>query len=140
MPMPEVLAGEFGVSNAQINLSVTTYVVFQGVTPMFIGGLADKSGRLPAYILCLAVFTAANIGLAHATSYARLLAVRCVQSAGVEATMVLCQAIVADIITSAERGHYVGIAAIPAILGTKSTGSHVRDCCRPPAFAGFRVR
>lgn len=38
------------------------------------------------------------------------------QSAGSSTTVALCQAVVADIITSAERGHYVGYTALPILL------------------------
>ncbi|KAK0642048.1 major facilitator superfamily transporter [Cercophora newfieldiana] len=117
LPALPVLAQEFQVSDAQINLTVTTYMIFQGITPMFIGGFADTAGRRPAYVICFVVYIAANIGLALSKNYASLLVVRCLQSAGSSTTVALCQAVVADIVTSADRGQYIGITAIPAILG-----------------------
>lgn len=91
-------------------------MIFQGVTPMFIGGFADTAGRRPAYLICFVVYIAANIGLALSKNYASLLVVRMIQSAGSSTTVALCQAVVADIITSAERGQYIGITVIPIIL------------------------
>lgn len=38
------------------------------------------------------------------------------QSAGSSTTVALCQAVVSDVITSAERGQYVGIVTVPIIL------------------------
>ncbi|KAK1758919.1 major facilitator superfamily domain-containing protein [Echria macrotheca] len=116
LPALNALAEEFRVSNAQINLTVTTYMIFQGITPMFIGGFADTAGRRPAYAFCFIVYIAANIGLALSKNYASLLVIRCLQSAGSSTTVALCQAVVADIITSADRGQYIGITAIPVIL------------------------
>lgn len=54
-PALNVVADAFNVSITQINLTVTTYMIFQGITPMFIGGLADTAGRRPAYIICFVV-------------------------------------------------------------------------------------
>ncbi len=116
LPALTVLAQDFNVSNSQINLTVTTYMIFQGVTPMFIGGLADTAGRRPAFVICFIVYIAANIGLALSPNYAALLVLRCLQSAGSSTTVALCQAVVADIVTSAERGQYIGITVIPIML------------------------
>ncbi len=117
LPALKVLSDDFHVSVSKINLTVTTYLIFQGITPMFIGGFADRLGRRPAYIICFVVFIAANIGLARSQNYASLLGVRCLQAAGISGTQSLCQAVVADIITSAERGQYIGFVTLSAILG-----------------------
>jgi multidrug resistance protein len=116
LPALPVLAQDFNVSTSKINLTVTTYMIFQGVTPMFIGGFADTAGRRPAYLVCFVVYIAANIGLALSKNYASVLVVRCLQSAGSSTTVALNQAVVADIITSAERGQYIGITVIPVVL------------------------
>ncbi|KAK4466228.1 major facilitator superfamily domain-containing protein [Cladorrhinum samala] len=116
LPALNVLAKDFGVSSAKMNLTVTTYMIFQGVIPMFIGGFADAAGRRPAYIICFVVYIAANIGLALSKTYASLLIVRCLQSTGSAATVALCQAVVADIVTSAERGQYIGFTVLPVVL------------------------
>lgn len=115
-PALNVLAQAFQVSTTNINLTVTTYMIFQGITPMFIGGFADTGGRRPAYVLCFVVYIAANIGVALCQNYASLLVLRCLQSAGSASTVALCQAVVADTITSAERGQYIGITVLPIVL------------------------
>ncbi|KAJ1554372.1 hypothetical protein HK405_005260 [Cladochytrium tenue] len=116
LPALTVLADEMGVSNSAINLTVTTYMIFQGITPMFIGGFADTGGRRPAYIICFVVYIAANIGLALSRNYASIMVVRCLQSIGSSTTVALSQAVVADIITSAERGEFIGYTMIPTVL------------------------
>ncbi|KAK4187745.1 major facilitator superfamily domain-containing protein [Podospora australis] len=117
LPALNVLASEFHVTPAKINLTVTTYMVFQGITPILFSGFTDTLGRRPGYIICFAIYLAANIACALASDYTHLLIIRCFQSAGSATIMVLCQAVIADIITSAERGGYVAITAIPSILG-----------------------
>ncbi|KAH9889714.1 major facilitator superfamily transporter [Xylariomycetidae sp. FL2044] len=115
-PALNVLSEDLHVSTSQINLTVTTYMIFQGLTPMFVGSFADATGRRPAYLFCFVVYMGANIGCALAPNYAALLVLRMLQSAGASTTVALCQAVVADIITSAERGQYVGWTSVPIIL------------------------
>ncbi|KAI0016836.1 major facilitator superfamily transporter [Xylariomycetidae sp. FL0641] len=110
------IAADLNVSVSQVNLTVTTYLIFQGLTPMFVGSFADVTGRRPAYIFCYVVYIGANIGCALAPNYVALLVLRMLQSAGASTTVALCQAVVADIITSAERGQYVGWTSVPIIL------------------------
>ncbi|KAL1882963.1 hypothetical protein Daus18300_000601 [Diaporthe australafricana] len=115
-PALNVVAREFNVSSSQINLTVTTYMIFQGITPMFVGGFADTAGRRPAYVICFVIYILANEGVAVCTTYAQLLVLRCFQSAGIATTVALSQAVLADTITSGERGSYIGITILPIVL------------------------
>ncbi|TQV96706.1 hypothetical protein V2A60_002913 [Cordyceps javanica] len=110
------IARSLHVSATKVNLTITTYMIFQGITPMFVGSLADAGGRRPAYIVCFVIYLAANVGLALAPNYAAVLALRCLQSAGSSSTVALCTAVVADVVTSAERGQYVGFTVLPSVL------------------------
>ena len=82
-----------------------------------VAGFSDGAGRRPAYIYCLIVYIAANIGLALQRNYAALLVLRCLQSAGSSGTVALCNGVVADLVTSAERGIYIGYTSVTSILG-----------------------
>lgn len=115
-PALNVIAKEFQVSASQINLTVTTYMIFQGVAPMFFGGFADSAGRRPALVLSFVIYILANEGVAVCNTYAQLLVLRCFQSAGIAATVALSQAVIADTVTSAERGKYIGITMLPIVL------------------------
>lgn len=84
---------------------------------MMIAGFSDGAGRRPAYIYCFVVYIAANIALALQRDYAALLVLRCLQSAGSSGTVALCNGVVADLVTSAERGLYVGYTSVASILG-----------------------
>lgn len=116
LPALPTLADEFNITATKVNLTVTTYMIFQGITPMFLGGLADSAGRRPAYVICFIIYIGANIGLALSKNFTSLLVLRMLQSAGSSTTVALCQATLADITTSAERGHYIGITSIPTVL------------------------
>ncbi len=74
-------------------------------------------GRRPAYIICFGIYVCANLGLALQNSYGALMALRCFQSMGSSATIALSSATVADLVTRAERGKFIGYAAMGVTLG-----------------------
>jgi MFS family permease len=90
--------------------------IFQGIAPTFIGGFSDSAGRRLAYLICFVIYIAANLGLALQSTYAALLVLRMVQSSGSSATVALANAVAADLVTSAERGSYVGYTSVAGIL------------------------
>ena len=84
---------------------------------MMTAGFSDSAGRRPAYIFCFVIYIAANISLALQRNYAALLVLRCLQSAGSSGTVALCNGVVADLVTSAERGIYIGYTSVTSIVG-----------------------
>ncbi|TPX09030.1 uncharacterized protein E0L32_001709 [Thyridium curvatum] len=110
-PALNPIAADLGVSLSLINLTITTYMVCQGIAPTLFGDLADVSGRRPAFIIAMTIYVLANIGLALQTNYAALLVLRMVQSSGSSGTIALAFAVVADISVSAERGKYMGFVS-----------------------------
>ncbi|CAG9951924.1 unnamed protein product [Clonostachys rosea f. rosea IK726] len=117
LPALTSIADSLQLSISLVNLTVTTYLIFQGIAPSFIGNFSDSYGRRPAYVICCVIYLAANIGLALQNSYAALLVLRCVQSCGSSATIALGSATAADMVTRAERGKYLGYAAMGVTLG-----------------------
>ena len=116
-PALNLLKDDLGVSTTLINLTLTSYMVFQGLAPTVFGDLADMAGRRPAYILAFTVSLGANIGLALQNSYAALFILRCMQSAGSSGAIALAYGVVADISTSSERGSYMGIVGAGTMMG-----------------------
>ncbi|EXJ96110.1 hypothetical protein A1O1_01236 [Capronia coronata CBS 617.96] len=116
-PALNTIAVALGVSGSQINLTVTTYLILQGAAPMVIAGFSDSMGRRPAYVLCFTIYLAANLGLSLQNSYAALLVLRCLQSAGSSGTVALANGLVGDTVTSDERGQYIAFASLGGLLG-----------------------
>ncbi|RJE22889.1 transporter [Aspergillus sclerotialis] len=116
-PALDTIATALHVSITKINLTVTTYLIMQGVAPMMIAGFSDKAGRRPAYIICFTIYLAANLGLSLQNSYAALMVLRCLQSAGSSGTVALANGLVGDMVTSAERGNYIAFASVGSMLG-----------------------
>ncbi|KAF2805692.1 MFS general substrate transporter [Mytilinidion resinicola] len=109
-PALNTLAREMHVSNSLINLTLTSYMIFQGLAPTIFGDLADMAGRRPAYAIGLILYVGACIGLALQNSFAALFILRCLQSSGSSSTIALGNGVVADIATSSERGTWMGYA------------------------------
>ena len=81
-PALDYLGRDLHVSLELINLTITAYLVCQGIVPSIVGDTADMIGRRPVYIVSFFVYLAANIGLALQNSYPALLVLRVLQSAG----------------------------------------------------------
>lgn len=116
-PALNTISKELGVSISAINLSITTYMIFQGIAPTFIGQFSDSAGRRPAYMVGFVIYLVANIGLALQDNYAALMVLRCIQSAGSSGFVSLSNGVVADMVTSAERGSYIGFMSVGSVFG-----------------------
>ena len=116
-PALNTLSTELHVSDELINLTLTSYMIFQGLAPTIYGDLADMTGRRPAYILGFVIYIAANVGLALQKSYTALFILRCLQSTGSSGTVALGNGVVADISSMAERGVYMGIVTSGSMIG-----------------------
>ncbi|KAK0719471.1 major facilitator superfamily domain-containing protein [Lasiosphaeris hirsuta] len=108
-PALNPIARGLGVSIGLINLTLTTYMIFQAISPTMYGDLGDMAGRRPAFIIGFSIYMCANLGLALQNNYAALLVLRMLQSAGGSGTLALCFAVIADVSVSSERGKYMGI-------------------------------
>ncbi|AEO67227.1 21cfdfc5-99a5-4882-8592-d6d36cee1dec [Thermothielavioides terrestris] len=116
-PALNPIAADLGVSVNLINLTLTTYMVFQALAPTVAGDFGDMAGRRPAFIVCFTIYVFANLGLALQNNYAALLVLRMLQSAGSSGTLSMCYAVVADVAVSAERGKYMGFVGAGINIG-----------------------
>ncbi|KAF5251068.1 hypothetical protein FANTH_3830 [Fusarium anthophilum] len=116
-PALPTVASDLNVSIADFNLSATTFMILQGIAPTFVGSFSDSSGRRLAYVACFSIFLIVNIALALQNTYAGLLVLRCIQSAGAGGLIPLASGVIADIVEPAERGSYMAWATVAPVLG-----------------------
>lgn len=108
-PLIPMLSKNFNTSIQAINLTVTVYSVFQGISPGIFASLADSFGRRPVLLGLFTLYSAASLGLAlNQTSYAALMALRALQSIGGSATPPIAYGVAADLAPSSERGRLLG--------------------------------
>ncbi|EIM87229.1 MFS general substrate transporter [Stereum hirsutum FP-91666 SS1] len=118
-PSIPVLVADFKKSTELINLTVTVYMILQGISPMFWATIADRIGRRPITLACMAVSTVSSVGLAlvPTSDYWLLLVLRCIQATGSAANTALGAGVVADIAVPAERGSFFGFFYIGPMIG-----------------------
>ncbi|OBZ68525.1 Quinidine resistance protein 1 [Grifola frondosa] len=118
-PAIPTIATAFHKSTELINLTVTVYMIVQGISPMFWGTLGDRWGRRPMFMSCMLVLSASCVGLALVPTHAYwlLMVLRCVQAAGSASTIALGAGVISDIATPAERGSFFGMWNIGPMVG-----------------------
>lgn len=117
VPVIPTIAKSLNKSITAINLSVTSYMLFQGASPSLWGSLADVTGRRPIYLITFAIYVAACIGLSLTTNYAELIVFRCLQSTGSASTIALGAGVIGDITNRRERGGFIGVYSAGTLVG-----------------------
>ncbi|KAI0147175.1 major facilitator superfamily domain-containing protein [Xylariaceae sp. FL1272] len=109
-PAIPALTAVFHHSTADLNLTVTIYLVLQGVSPMLWGPLSDRYGRRPLFLICLLILIGSSLGLAlcPTSAFWLLLLLRALQAGGCASTIALGAGVIGDIATVDERGSFFG--------------------------------
>ncbi|OTA99020.1 hypothetical protein M426DRAFT_325526 [Hypoxylon sp. CI-4A] len=130
-PALPTIARDLNVSVELVNLTVTSYLIFQGIAPSLWGPISDARGRRVAYCCTFLVFLGACVGLAKTKNYATLIVLRCLQSTGSASTIAIGSGVIGDITTRSERGGFMGIfqagllvpVAVGPVIGGALAGS-----------------
>ncbi|KAI1203691.1 major facilitator superfamily domain-containing protein [Nemania serpens] len=117
-PLLPLLRKHFNTSAQAINLTLTIYIIFQGISPVIFGPLSDYRGRRPLFLITLLLYVIGNVGLSiNQRSYAALLVLRAVQSLGASAAYAISFGVVADLCPPSERGRMLGPISMALNLG-----------------------
>ncbi|KAF1915759.1 major facilitator superfamily domain-containing protein, partial [Ampelomyces quisqualis] len=117
---------DLAVGVQEVDLTITSYLVIQGISPLFWGVLSDTVGRRPIYIYSFLVYIAANTALSFSPNFAVLLLFRGLQAAGSASTVSIGNGVIQDMTAPSERGGFISfyqairnfsIAAGPVIGG-----------------------
>jgi DHA1 family bicyclomycin/chloramphenicol resistance-like MFS transporter len=87
----------FGVGPAQVQLTLSSYLVGYALGQIVYGPIADRFGRKPALLLALALFCVASFACAVAPGIETLIIARCGQALGAAGVVLLPRAIVRDL-------------------------------------------
>ncbi|KAF9454087.1 MFS general substrate transporter [Macrolepiota fuliginosa MF-IS2] len=118
-PAIPALTIAFNKSTELINLTVTMYIILQGISPMVWGTLSDNIGRRPITAACLIVLSLSCVGLAlvPTSAYWLLMVLRCLQAAGSASTIAIGAGVISDISTPAERAGFFGFFLLGPMVG-----------------------
>ncbi|MEJ2795627.1 multidrug effflux MFS transporter [Iodobacter sp. LRB] len=96
---------DFGVSQQQIQLSVTAYLLSFAIGQLFYGPLADAWGRRSTLLFGLGLYLLGSMLLLSTDHFALFLAARVVQGLGVACGSVVMKALAPDHFTGKELAH-----------------------------------
>ncbi|KAF5361718.1 hypothetical protein D9758_007286 [Tetrapyrgos nigripes] len=117
-PALPAIADALGVSISDVNLTVTTYLIFQGITPSIWGSLSDFYGHRVIYLVTLLITVGSSIGLCLTDSFAVVLALRALHATGCSSTRALGAGVIRDIAPINVRGGYIGLYSAGVSVGT----------------------
>ncbi|KAK6209351.1 hypothetical protein LQW54_006338 [Pestalotiopsis sp. IQ-011] len=86
-PALDAIAKDLNVSLQSVSLTITSYLIIQGISPVIWGSFADALGRRPIYIASFAVYITANIVLSFSPNFIILIVFRGLQAAGSASTV-----------------------------------------------------
>ena len=85
--LPLTAKQDLQISLGALNLTITSYLAIQGISPLIWGSFSDALGRRPIYIYSFLLYILANIALSFSPNFSVLLIFRGVQSAGSASTV-----------------------------------------------------
>ncbi|OAA40162.1 Major facilitator superfamily transporter [Beauveria brongniartii RCEF 3172] len=107
LPSLSAIAQDLQVSLREVGLTITSYLIVQGISPLFWGSLSDTIGRRPVYIYSFSVYIVSNIVLSITPNYPVLLVFRGLQAAGSASTASIGNDVIQDMATPDERGAFI---------------------------------
>ncbi|TDZ58619.1 Itaconate transport protein [Colletotrichum trifolii] len=106
-PSLEAISQDLHVSLEMVSLTITSYLIIQGISPLFWGSISDALGRRPIYMASFAVYIIANIGLSFSPNFAVLMVFRGLQAAGSASTVSIGNGVIQDTSPPSERGEFI---------------------------------
>ena len=120
LPSLPDIAQMLGATTAQVQLTVSSYLVGFAVGQIVYGPVSDRHGRKPVLFAAIVLYCAATLACALSTSIDMLIAARFVQALGGAGDIVLARAIVRDLYAGARAGRELsligGVMALAPVL------------------------
>src|ERR1700720_4627134 len=124
------IAGGLGVSEDEASWVVTTYLVANAVSLTGSSYFAQRLGRKPFFLICLALFTASSVLCGFAPNLQSLLLFRIMQGLGGGGMVPVSQSILAGAFPPEKRGQgfaLFGIAVVVAPVVGPTLGGWIAD-------------
>jgi MFS family permease len=125
-PALPALGRDFNVQLGDLAWVFTIYLLVTVLSIALASTMADRYGRRPVYLACLALFAAGSIVAITAPSYTIFLVARAVQALGAGGIFPVATAAIGDVVPAGRRGAALGIVAatwgLAAVVGPSIGG------------------
>jgi DHA1 family bicyclomycin/chloramphenicol resistance-like MFS transporter len=117
LPSLPDIARQLNASTAQVQFTISAYLIGFAVGQIFYGPVSDRHGRKPVLMAAIALYCVASLACALSTSIEMLIVARAFQALGGCGGIVLTRAIVRDIYSGARAGRELSMIAACAGAG-----------------------
>ncbi len=111
LPSLPQIARALGASTAQVQFTISSYLIGFAIGQIVYGPFSDRHGRKPVLLAAVAVYCVATLGCALSTSIEMLIVARLIQAVGGSGGIVLARAIVRDLYSGARAGRELSVMA-----------------------------
>ncbi len=116
LPSLPDIARHLGASTAQVQFTISSYLIGFTVGQIIYGPISDRHGRKPVLLGAIALYCAASVACGLSLSIEMLIAARFAQALGGSGGIVLARAMVRDLYSGARAGRELSlIAAVMAL-------------------------
>lgn len=109
LPSLPDIARQLSASTAQVQLTISAYLIGFAVGQIVYGPVSDRHGRKPVLLAALGLFTAATLVCALSTSIDMLIAARFGQALGGSGCIMVARAIVRDLYSGNRAGRELSV-------------------------------
>jgi len=109
LPSLPNIAQQLSASTAQVQLTISAYLIGFALGQIFYGPLSDRHGRKPVLLCAVALYCVASLVCALSTSVEMLIVARFAQALGGSGGVVLVRAIVRDLYSGARAGRELSL-------------------------------
>jgi DHA1 family bicyclomycin/chloramphenicol resistance-like MFS transporter len=111
LPSLPDIARQLNASTAQVQLTLSAYLIGFAVGQIFYGPISDRYGRKPMLIGALSLYCVASLACALSTSIEMLIVSRVMQALGGSGGVVVARAVVRDLYSGARAGRELSLIA-----------------------------
>jgi Bcr/CflA subfamily drug resistance transporter len=112
IPSLPSMAADLNVSDIQVQLTLTLFLISYGMAQLFVGSLLDAFGRYKINIISLIIFALASVVVANTGNIYLIYAMRIIHGITVGAIVVSKRAYFVDVYSGAQLKHYLSMFSI----------------------------
>lgn len=106
------MAKSLSISQAQVQLTLTCYLLSYGISQLFIGGVIDAIGRYKPRLVALAVLVLTNLAITYTQDIWIICFMRIIQGLAIATLVVAVRAIFLDLYDTQKSKHYLSYFTI----------------------------